>query len=196
MSNNVGHSKYSAQCNCPLEEQGDKSLGLRDTPHGQPIKLDLCICTIPTVGFYRKYDGEVSIYLFIIFFSSATAPISTPIASMNASSAFVDHCRTPLLSSIPQCSGDGATCRPGWLLRLHSRPTSLGEIALASQAELHEAPSWDVRMHMNEYTKSHRLAPQPTGLCHSRIPRVNTSIRQLLLLYIRDRGESLASSNH
>jgi hypothetical protein len=104
---------YSAQCNCPLEEQGDNSLGLRDTSHGQPIKLDLCICSIPTGGFYGKYDGEVSIYLLIIFFSSATAPLSTPIASMNTSSAFVDHRRTPLLSSMPQCSGDGVTCRPG-----------------------------------------------------------------------------------
>ncbi len=138
--------------------------------------------------------GSQHLFIYHFFSVLPPRPFLLPIASMNASSAFIDHCPTPLLLSMPQCSGDGATCRPGWLPRLHSRPTSLGEIA--SQAELHKAPSWDARMHMNEYTKSHRLAPQPTGLCHSRIPRVNPSIRQLLLLYNRDRGESPASSNH
>jgi len=46
-----------------------KKRGIYSSDHGiYPgtivIKLDLCFCTIPTLGFYRKH-GEISISLFI-----------------------------------------------------------------------------------------------------------------------------------
>jgi hypothetical protein len=47
----------------PCKKMGDAA----GYPRTTGIKLDLCICTIPTVGFYRKH-GEVSISLFITIY--------------------------------------------------------------------------------------------------------------------------------
>ena len=55
---NESLSYYSAQYNCPLEKKWDipRTAGY---PRTICIKLDLCICTIPTVGLYWRL-GEVT----------------------------------------------------------------------------------------------------------------------------------------
>jgi hypothetical protein len=51
----------------PCTKRGIYPSDRRMYPRTTGIKLDLCICTIPTVGFYRKH-GEVSLSLFITIY--------------------------------------------------------------------------------------------------------------------------------